>query len=654
MKKRILLVSPILSRSGYGVHARTVFRALKQHESLFDIYAINIPWGATSMVTQDDKERAEIDGILLKTIEYQKSGGQFDISVQVTIPNEFQKRAPINIGVTAGIETTQISPAWIEKSMLMDKIIVVSNHAKDGFENTTVVARNSKTGEVVEDFRCKTPISVIGYPVCKFEPDENFKIDLQTKFNYLLMAQWGPRKNIENTIGWFLEEMQEQEDVGLICKINIANDSLTDSLATRERIEGILAKFPNRKCKIYLLTGDLDEGQLAALYTHGNIKALISISHGESWDLPAFEAAYYGLPVITVTYGGHSDFLFMPRKDKKRFEFVGAKVDYDVAQIQPQAIWNGVLEQNLQWAYPKRNSYREKLREVYREYKRFKAGSKRLQGYLEKNFTREEIYKKFAEVISGEKIVEIKKEELEKVSVITSVFKGAEYMEAFFKDITRQTIFPQCELIMINANSPEKAEEEKIIFEWMKKYPNIIYKTLDSDPGLYGVWNLGVKMSTGTLITNWNLDDRRAPYNLEKCAGELFLNKEIAGVYTDSFITDKPNETWEQNSSNGRKYNFPQYSFESLKMMCLLHATPMWRKSLHDKYGFFDEQYKSASDWKFWLWCAYHGEKYMKIDDPMSLYYFSPRGISTNVANFKEKRREEKEVYEFFKEKEIL
>ena len=51
-----------------------------------------------------------------------QQGGQFDVSLQVTIPNEWEPLAPVNIGVTAGIETTRVTPVWLEKSNMMDKV----------------------------------------------------------------------------------------------------------------------------------------------------------------------------------------------------------------------------------------------------------------------------------------------------------------------------------------------------------------------------------------------------------------------------------------------------------------------------------------------------------------------------------------------------
>jgi len=59
------------------------------------------------------------------------------------------------------------------------------------------------------------------------------------------------------------------------------------------------------------------------------------------------------------------------------------------------------------------------------------------------------------------------------------------------------------------------------------------------------------------------------------------------------------------------------------------------------KNGWFDEEYKSASDWDFWLRCAFAGSEYKKLSEPLGLYYFNPEGMSTNPENKKWKRKEE-------------
>src|ERR1700730_634961 len=106
-----------------------------------------------------------------------------------------------------------------------------------------------------------------------------------------------------------------------------------------------------------------------------------------------------------------------------------------------------------------------------------------------------------------------------RISIITSVYKGDEFIEGFLSDIVRQTIFNECELIIINANSP--GNEEPIIKRYAAQYPNILYERLSDDPGLYGVWNYAIKKARADLITNANIDDRRNPESLEMHARAL-------------------------------------------------------------------------------------------------------------------------------------
>ena len=75
------------------------------------------------------------------------------------------------------------------------------------------------------------------------------------------------------------------------------------------------------------------------------------------------------------------------------------------------------------------------------------------------------------------------------------------------------------------------------------------------------------------------------------------------------------------------------------------HNNPMWRKELHDKCGLFEEKYKSAGDWEFFLRCAFEDIKFHKLSDVLGLYYFNPKGVSTNPENFKWKQEEEREIF---------
>ena len=160
MKKKIIVRGPALSRSGYGEQCRFALRALNSRPDLFDIYLITTNWGITSWIHENIEEREWLDELIIKTNLYlqQNKNPSMDISLQVTIPNEWEKMAPVNVGYTAGIETTQVTPAWIEKSQVVDRIITVSNHSKQIYENTSYQMKNAD-GEVMDaNYKCNNLI----------------------------------------------------------------------------------------------------------------------------------------------------------------------------------------------------------------------------------------------------------------------------------------------------------------------------------------------------------------------------------------------------------------------------------------------------------------------------------------------------------------
>ena len=52
---------------------------------------------------------------------------------------------------------------------------------------------------------------------------------------------------------------------------------------------------------------------------------------------------------------------------------------------------------------------------------------------------------------------------------------------------------------------------------------------------------------------------------------------------------------------------------------------PVWRKSLHDRHGYFDEgNYGASADWEFWLRCGVFGARYFITSQLLGAYYLNP------------------------------
>tara|TARA_B100000131_G_scaffold323190_1_gene380380 strand:- start:157 stop:1416 length:1260 start_codon:yes stop_codon:yes gene_type:complete len=395
MKKRVILKGPLLTRSGYGEQSRFALRALRSRPDEFEIYVQPLTWGKTSWLHEQDEERQFIDEAIEKTIPFIQQGGRFDMSVQCTIPNEFENMATVNIGYTAGIEATAVSANWLQKiNEIVDRVIVVSSFSMDAFK------RSEYTGEVngqPAKLSLEKPIDFVNYPVKIQEDLSELPIKLDYDFNFICVAQWGPRKNLPNTVNWFVQEFHDDE-VGLVIKSNIAKNCIMDRTLMLERLkEQLNTTYPDRKCKIYLLHGDMTEQEIHSLYLHPNIKAFVAFPHGEGFGLPIFEAAYSGLPVVATGWSGQLDFLINEEgKPSKSYYEVG----YDMNTIPAEAVWEDVLIKEAMWAYPRETSAKQKMRECYDDIISGKdQGACEYAIELKERFSADKMYSKFVDLL---------------------------------------------------------------------------------------------------------------------------------------------------------------------------------------------------------------------------------------------------------------
>ena len=278
---KVLLKGPILSRSGYGEHSRFMYRGLASRPDLFDIYIHPVNWGQSSwdLNLKSGKDQKDIQKCIEKMHHFK---GQFDLSLQVLIPSEFENIATKNIGVTAAVETTAASAMWINLANQMDRVFVTSEHAKKTLVNPTHHVK-MENDDNVYTIQMQKPVTVVSYPYRDLGVSEKAidKIKLDTKFNFVTSAQFGPRKNLMNTIKWFVEEFKDEEDVGLVVKVHHMNNSQLDRQKMIIQLAQSVHSVPHRKCRVFLLHGNMTEDEMNSLYNHPNIHAYITATHGE-------------------------------------------------------------------------------------------------------------------------------------------------------------------------------------------------------------------------------------------------------------------------------------------------------------------------------------------------------------------------------------
>jgi glycosyltransferase involved in cell wall biosynthesis len=271
-----------------------------------------------------------------------------DISFQLQLPNEWDTSiAPVNIGITAGVESDRCNPEWVEACNRMTAVIVPSQHAKLSLTNTGKVTR---------------PLFVVpeAYSEAIVADDLPKLPEFSTPFNFLIFGQLtgnnpeSDRKNIFYTIKWLCEVFKDDPQVGIIVKTNVGKNSRIDRNMTR----GLIGSATNEARrgslipKVHLLHGDMNDREVAALYTHPQVKALVTLTRGEGYGLPILEAAASGLPVIATGWSGHLDFL-------KHGKYVS--IYYQLADVHPSRVDGRIFVKGARWAAPSEEDFKKRV-----------------------------------------------------------------------------------------------------------------------------------------------------------------------------------------------------------------------------------------------------------------------------------------------------
>ncbi|HEY9862736.1 MAG TPA: glycosyltransferase [Candidatus Obscuribacterales bacterium] len=196
-----------------------------------------------------------------------------------------------------------------------------------------------------------------------------------------------------------------------------------------------------------------------------------------------------------------------------------------------------------------------------------------------------------------------------KVSAIISTYNSASMMSGRLENLVGQTLFQQGKLEIIVVDSGSQENEQDIILEFKKQYPDsIIYIKTEAREPIYQAWNRGIAIARGEYITNQNTDDRLKLNALERLSTYLDEHSEVILVHADQQAVS-PGESVNLEQLNGKPHwKWPEFSRLKLLFSAQVGSQPMWRKSLHHNYGLFDQTLKVRGDQDFYIRIANAGE----------------------------------------------
>ena len=381
---RAVVRAPLLSISGYGQHSRQIYEALKNSDKITEIKTQVVQWGNTSWFIDVNAENGLIGDIMSRSSDVNDG---YDISFQVQLPDEWSTSlAKINIGVTAAVETDRCNPEWINRCNQMNAIIVPSHFTKSVLE---------KTGQLT------VPVHVIGeWYIDEINRDvPKLDLDFRTPFNFLIVSQLTAvdssvdRKNITNTVKWLCETFKDDPSVGIVLKTNSGRGTEIDRVATENALLSIIKPLrETSKVPVYLLHGNMTNTEIASLYRHPKIKALVSLTRGEGFGLPLLEAAASSLPVIATDWSAHTEFLNLGK---------WIKIEQDLVNIPDVRIDNRIFVKDVKWSNPREDSFKKKSKKFRESFATPESWAKELSHECKKNFSKDAIIIQYSKFLDG-------------------------------------------------------------------------------------------------------------------------------------------------------------------------------------------------------------------------------------------------------------
>ncbi|WP_243370205.1 glycosyltransferase [Geotalea sp. SG265] len=216
------------------------------------------------------------------------------------------------------------------------------------------------------------------------------------------------------------------------------------------------------------------------------------------------------------------------------------------------------------------------------------------------------------------------------VSAIVSTYNAQRFIGGCLENLEAQTIADRLEIIVVDSGSQEN--EHGIVREFQARYDNIRYIRTEERETVYQAWNRGIRAASGVYITNANTDDRHRRDALGKLAATLDAHGDVDLVYGDIFITYDPDLPFAE-AMQAETVRRPDFSPEMMLSGCHMGPQPMWRATVHETAGYFNEAYRSAGDYEFWCRMALaHGMKMLHLPEVLGCYYFNRNGVE--ISNF--------------------
>jgi glycosyltransferase involved in cell wall biosynthesis len=187
-----------------------------------------------------------------------------------------------------------------------------------------------------------------------------------------------------------------------------------------------------------------------------------------------------------------------------------------------------------------------------------------------------------------------------KISIIVSLYNAANKLEFFLNNLQRQTmvINGSAEIILVDSGSP--TNEREVFLKLIDSLKiEVIYVRTKSRETIQKAWNRGILLAQGEYLTFLGVDEGITPEALKILSAELDADPSTDWIQSNSLMTDvSKNGTWLNDVMIFERSNFHPFHIY-LETCYISWVGALYRKSIHDRFGYYDDTFRAAGDTEF-------------------------------------------------------
>ncbi len=247
-----------------------------------------------------------------------------------------------------------------------------------------------------------------------------------------------------------------------------------------------------------------------------------------------------------------------------------------------------------------------------------------------------------------------------KVTLFSSVFRATPHIRRFtndLHDVLKGT--PDVVIWLLDVVGSHPSEVSSALRK-LSQHERVFYLPVYKDPGLYALWNIAARNIRSNYLGNLNIDDLRGTDWLPACLSVLdsgladlaspvtvpFEDPEVIShkVALAALRRDGAHETrWFESrvaleggpilaTAKHVPLEYGKYDHRDLFQVlpngelasyCIPNASPVWRRELHERAGFFDEdQFGCFADLALWIGASAAGMRLSQVNYP-ALFFIS-------------------------------